>query len=78
MDVDRKRSNVPEAVPDGASDGEVDGFDLDREAETVERVELGDIRAGRTETPGHLDLARDRSGSRQLCLKVVEQRSSES
>lgn len=40
VQVDRKGSDVPEAVPDRPADGEVNGFDLNCQPETVRRVEF--------------------------------------
>lgn len=56
VNVNRKRSYVPESIPYGASHSKIDGFDLDREPKSVKRVTLGNICIGSSQGTGHFSL----------------------
>ncbi|MBM4408695.1 MAG: hypothetical protein FJ038_08905 [Chloroflexi bacterium] len=57
VEVDGERPNVPEAIPDCSPDCEVYRLDLDRESESIEGMELGNVRLYGPKGAGDCSLA---------------------
>ncbi len=57
MDIDREGSQIAESIPNCAAYREIDGFELDRQTQSVEFMTVRDVGIYRPQTTRHLRFA---------------------